>query len=278
MHKIKIIVFIATIFATPITHGMVDAQVFEDLDLAVAANQLRSQHDLKTVQAKSIIHTVIARLQRDHVAELINDDRGGLFVSACMVLNPDLFSMLTTNAAPNVVTGITGLTREDVVAAAGEYVTKLVIDAAQARLLAAVQKDECMSVTLLAPVCDVNMRYGEPEKTALHIASQSGFLNTVEDLVRNKANVNIEDKQGRTPLDLARQNGHAKIIKLLLSRGAQEPEDRTGAQHVKLELETEEAVGPEEVVLMAGEEKQGEQEKSKTKSGAKKSSWWGWCS
>lgn len=56
--------------------------------------------------------------------------------------------------------------------------------------------------------------------TALHIASNDGFIDIVEILLSKGANPNIADKMGNTPLHLAALFGNLQIVTLLLNHGA----------------------------------------------------------
>jgi len=70
---------------------------------------------------------------------------------------------------------------------------------------------------LLADGVDVNARHGI-EKTALHLASQKGHNNVVEQLLAdNRVNVDAEDKLGRTAFHLASEEGHSNVVNQLLA-------------------------------------------------------------
>eukprot|EP01096_Ripella_sp_DP13-Kostka_P013910 TRINITY_DN6148_c0_g1_i1.p1 TRINITY_DN6148_c0_g1~~TRINITY_DN6148_c0_g1_i1.p1 ORF type:complete len:255 (+),score=88.63 TRINITY_DN6148_c0_g1_i1:10-774(+) len=57
-------------------------------------------------------------------------------------------------------------------------------------------------------------------ETALHMAADRGFLNIVEILVKNGANVNHQDGDGFTPLHMACTSGHEDIAMFLVQNGA----------------------------------------------------------
>ena len=52
----------------------------------------------------------------------------------------------------------------------------------------------------------------------LHWASSKGHKDIVELLLKYKADVNIEDQHGNTPLIKACRGGHSKIVEILLKR------------------------------------------------------------
>jgi len=56
--------------------------------------------------------------------------------------------------------------------------------------------------------------------TPLHWAARYGREATVELLLDKGADINIQDKQGWTPLHWAAYNGHEAIVQLLLAKGA----------------------------------------------------------
>eukprot|EP01113_Clastostelium_recurvatum_P050398 TRINITY_DN952_c0_g1_i1.p1 TRINITY_DN952_c0_g1~~TRINITY_DN952_c0_g1_i1.p1 ORF type:complete len:157 (-),score=42.09 TRINITY_DN952_c0_g1_i1:70-540(-) len=78
--------------------------------------------------------------------------------------------------------------------------------------------------------------------TALHAASQTGELSSVQLLLRYGANVNATDKSGETPLHKAAWRGHAEVCKILVTAGADRtkrnrdgktPAEVTATPHVK---------------------------------------------
>jgi len=58
------------------------------------------------------------------------------------------------------------------------------------------------------------------QTTPLHLAVQSGNINRVRELLKQKAEVNARDETRRTPLHYSSQNGHMKIMSLLIKYGA----------------------------------------------------------
>ncbi|MDR0423834.1 MAG: ankyrin repeat domain-containing protein [Rickettsiales bacterium] len=56
--------------------------------------------------------------------------------------------------------------------------------------------------------------------TALHIAARSGSLEVADILIKNNAQINLQDKDGWTPLMRAALKNNVEIVKLLLDNGA----------------------------------------------------------
>ena len=54
---------------------------------------------------------------------------------------------------------------------------------------------------------------------ALHLAAAGGHPTTVDALVQARADVNAVDKDGDTPLDDAKRNGHTEVARLLEAAG-----------------------------------------------------------
>ena len=63
-------------------------------------------------------------------------------------------------------------------------------------------------------------RYNPRGVTLLHVASANGYYDTAKLLVKNNANVNIQDDKGNTPLHCAAKYDESKVVKLLLNNNA----------------------------------------------------------
>lgn len=63
--------------------------------------------------------------------------------------------------------------------------------------------------------------------TALHLASLNGHLDIVSILLNKRANTNIKNREGKTALDIAREEGHERIAAIILEtefQGSAPPE------------------------------------------------------
>ena len=69
------------------------------------------------------------------------------------------------------------------------------------------------SLDLLAG-CDVNTRDYDG-RTALHVASQLGFINVVTCLVRLGVDRDLKDRWNKSSMDIARERGHEDILYFL---------------------------------------------------------------
>jgi len=56
--------------------------------------------------------------------------------------------------------------------------------------------------------------------TPLHWAAQYGLLAVVECLVNHKADLNLRNNDGKTPICLSSENGYKKVTKFLKNNGA----------------------------------------------------------
>ena len=61
----------------------------------------------------------------------------------------------------------------------------------------------------------------EEMDTALHIASQSGYLDTVAVLLELGGDVNARTDTNASPLHLAAAGGHTEIVQLLVDHGGE---------------------------------------------------------
>jgi len=85
---------------------------------------------------------------------------------------------------------------------------------------------------------DIDEPYGHHRETLLHYAARSRWLNVVQYLVENGADINKLDKYGGTPLCDAACEGFMKIVKYLLSKGADKDiykDDGKNAEHCAFE-------------------------------------------
>jgi ankyrin repeat protein len=68
---------------------------------------------------------------------------------------------------------------------------------------------------------DVNcIETNESRGAAIHAAARRGKIKALKELIKHKADVNIKNKEGWTPLAWAAARGHDKIVKELLKNGA----------------------------------------------------------
>lgn len=80
----------------------------------------------------------------------------------------------------------------------------------------AIEKKDLTSIALLtAKKCDFN-QFNEEGKTPLICAVENNYAEIILLLVKNGANPNLTDRDGNTPLSLARQLGHKKIEEILI--------------------------------------------------------------
>jgi len=62
-------------------------------------------------------------------------------------------------------------------------------------------------------------------RNGLHVATQTGNIETIQFLVSKGVNVNAQNKDGETPLDLAKEKSHTEAAEYLESIGAKSGED-----------------------------------------------------
>ena len=64
-----------------------------------------------------------------------------------------------------------------------------------------------------------------PLQTALHVASSKGMLREVDYLIRHKADLDIKDRWGVTPLLEAVKGNHQILVELFKASGARIPSE-----------------------------------------------------
>ena len=79
------------------------------------------------------------------------------------------------------------------------------------------------------------------KRTPLHVAAEEGEKEVIEFLLRKKADANITDLDGNTPLDLAAKKQHAVAVNILQKRSMTSSSKKDNA--VKKALEK--AIDPE---------------------------------
>jgi ankyrin repeat protein len=97
---------------------------------------------------------------------------------------------------------------------------------------------------LLKHGADPNSRIQGPiDYTALMLAISNGYKETAKTLLENKANPNLQDKQGATALIMATIDGYVATVEELLKHGAdpsiKEKTDRTALDYAKMTNQTE---------------------------------------
>jgi ankyrin repeat protein len=69
-----------------------------------------------------------------------------------------------------------------------------------------------------AVVCELARR--TQGNSSLHVAAKAGHLSTVREMIRRKADVNLQNSTGKLAIHLASDKGHLKITELLLEAGS----------------------------------------------------------
>ena len=88
-------------------------------------------------------------------------------------------------------------------------------------VIRAIKTDNCQTaINLINFGYDVQGRYLERFRTALHWAAEKGFLDVVKALLQHGAAPNIYDTDRNTALHLSAKKGHTTVVKALLGAGA----------------------------------------------------------
>ncbi len=70
------------------------------------------------------------------------------------------------------------------------------------------------------------MRSKSSRKTPLIIAVKKGYIQIIENLIENGADLNEVDGKGRSPIDVACKNNQVHTLQLLLKAGANVKDDK----------------------------------------------------
>ena len=68
---------------------------------------------------------------------------------------------------------------------------------------------------LLDHNADVNAKRTDDGATPLYVAAQNGHTEAVKLLLDHNADVNVKSRDGKLPIDAARQRWHFDVVKLL---------------------------------------------------------------
>ncbi|XP_062513154.1 myotrophin-like [Corticium candelabrum] len=96
-------------------------------------------------------------------------------------------------------------------------------------LVWAVKNGDLDQVKSLAPTVDLNKELING-RMAIHFAADYGQKDVIEYLITRKADVNIPDKHGITPLLAAVFEDHAECVRLLIQNGARKDGKAPGGQ------------------------------------------------
>ncbi|TRY88661.1 hypothetical protein DNTS_025682 [Danionella cerebrum] len=81
----------------------------------------------------------------------------------------------------------------------------------------------CIAETLLRACADPNVRDPILGLTITHDAARDGYLDTLQVLAQNGADVNLLDNEGNLPLHLAAREGHLDVVQYLVTHCKTEP-------------------------------------------------------
>ena len=110
---------------------------------------------------------------------------------------------------------------EGIVSIAGLLINCDQISSPEDLLLKSIKNNKIFAVILLLKF-DFDIEVQEPVtlRSPLHISASKGYIEITQILINKKANLNLKDKQGFTPLHLAVRMKHFKTIEILVQHGA----------------------------------------------------------
>ncbi len=84
----------------------------------------------------------------------------------------------------------------------------------------------------------LDVRHGPEQRTALHMAVRNGHVRVVRFLLERGADARIRDASGMTALDLAREQGRAPLIAALEGAGTARSQPRAARKRAQVEAES----------------------------------------
>lgn len=76
-------------------------------------------------------------------------------------------------------------------------------------------KIECVQCLLLVAADSISLKTMKRGRQPLHLAAAYGHLTTIKLLLKEGSDLTVKDSEGRTPVDLAKKNGHDECVSFL---------------------------------------------------------------
>jgi ankyrin len=193
--------------------------------------KIKPNLDRENKKGQTLLHLAVQANNLSHVALLIDqgadfdkqDAQGKtpLFVAAQHNHRQIVELLMLCDADPDLKIEFTEQTPDDVATPEGKKIIsqmrafKIQAPAEGTPLHIAVTTENYLAVRLLARHVNID-KQNSKGRTALHEAVRYGKLQNVRELVTRGANITLKDANGKSALDLARQEAHSAIEHLLL--------------------------------------------------------------
>ncbi|AWW50842.1 ankyrin repeat domain-containing protein [Wolbachia endosymbiont of Folsomia candida] len=66
----------------------------------------------------------------------------------------------------------------------------------------------------------ISNKYGSDKNSLLHLAAERGYVELLDDILKEGIDVNVSNNKDQSPIYLAAEKGHLNVVKLLLKKGA----------------------------------------------------------